>query len=227
MLTSGQVNCSSFNTAYHPFLWWARIGEKGCQPLAEVAIRVFFLTISSSGVERSFKIRSRVHSKSRVQLSDWKADQQSSVIYNTNQIKWIDNGVLATRRGRWITQIILNGVSSPNNTERESSTLDKPDDLDEEVDVDIAFDETEAFVSISDFADNLDTILCKNDRKLLLELQLKLKTSLLCKLIIYSLFPYIFTLEALWLVFTEKSVCEYNEHYWKHKQFVNITSQWQ
>lgn len=97
---------------YHPRAWWNACGVSYSNELAPVAARVFGLFSSSAGPERSFKIRSRVHGKSRNRLSNDRADMQSAVIYNSNQMCRIKDGVEASERNSKVEKMILAGFMS-------------------------------------------------------------------------------------------------------------------
>lgn len=78
---SGVYSFTAYAKAYHPWLWCSTIGTERSQILAGTAMRIFCLAAISAGVERTFKIRSGIHGKNRVQLSNDKADNQFHVIY--------------------------------------------------------------------------------------------------------------------------------------------------
>lgn len=94
----GKSGFTSYAHPYHPSLRWRTVGSERAMVLAHIASQVFSLSPSPAGVERSFKVRNRVHCKTRVQLSDDKEDKHSAVIYNSTQLKCMDSGVLGTKR---------------------------------------------------------------------------------------------------------------------------------
>lgn len=58
-------------------------------------------------MERSFKIRSRIHGKERVQLSNNNVKKQGIVIYNTVQIQRCDVGEFATKRLEEMERLLI------------------------------------------------------------------------------------------------------------------------
>ena len=92
-----EVNC--FQDSYQPLVWWSTIGVEKYPLISNTAKRVFSMNTGSACADRSFKIRSRVHSKSRNRLGSSCANQQSSISLNHNQLERLNCGVLATKRG--------------------------------------------------------------------------------------------------------------------------------
>lgn len=161
--------CTALSKSFHPLLWWTSIGSERCKVLAPIAYRVFSLSSSSAGVERSFKIRSRLHGKSRCQLTDSKADKQSSIIFNSSQLGRIDDSVLATKRGGKVFEFIVLGHEEFTQTngsalaELVSSVCDNGGqalDAHESVEVDIDLDDDSLFGDVSAFVGNIDELLC-------------------------------------------------------------------
>lgn len=83
MHIASQGLCKTFSKSYHTSLWLATLGAERCKPLAEAVHRVFSLLSSSSGVKRSFNVRSCSHDRNCVQLNDENADKQAYLIYNS------------------------------------------------------------------------------------------------------------------------------------------------
>jgi hAT family C-terminal dimerisation region len=97
---------------YHPLLWWNIEGRDKTRRRSKAASLVFSLFPSAAGNERSFKVRSRVHSKTRNRLSDENADKQSYIVYNSAQIRRIDDGeILNCKRDSAVEVALLNGCS--------------------------------------------------------------------------------------------------------------------
>jgi hypothetical protein len=97
---------------YHPLLWWNIEGRDKTRRRSKAASLVFSLFPSAAGNERSFKVRSRVHSKTRNRLSDENADKQSYIVYNSAQIRRIDDGeILNSKRDSAVEVALLNGCS--------------------------------------------------------------------------------------------------------------------
>ena len=98
-------------TEYHPFLGWKCIGLEKAPLLCALSCRIFSLVPSSAEVERSFKVRIRVHNESGNRLSNDDAGRQSSLIYNTTKFKRIEEGVSTKRRGEGVEIMLLLGYT--------------------------------------------------------------------------------------------------------------------
>lgn len=160
---SGHGAYTMFPKSYHQLLWWSTIGYERSPILDDVANRTFTLSTASAGVEGSFEVLSRAHRKHRVQLADVKADKQCSIIYNSTQLKRIDDGVLATRRDGNIETLLFMGYnkylrkngSNIANMLTDSSPEIENDDRSSELAVP-DFDDEELFGRIEYFEGNLN-----------------------------------------------------------------------
>ena len=149
-------------------MWWLTIGVAKYSLLANTAKCVFSMNTVSAGAERSFKIRSRVHSNSRNILGSSSANQQSSIILNHNQLDRLNCGVLATNRGSSMELLLVQGffdfVKNNSGTLAEIFSISSPtcsSEVDESVaseecDVDL-FDDTLFGTDISEV--DLDLLL--------------------------------------------------------------------
>lgn len=72
ILVLGHGVFTGFAKAYQSYVWWEIIGVERFEALSRIALYILSLSPSSASVERSFKIRSRVHSKARDRLADQK-----------------------------------------------------------------------------------------------------------------------------------------------------------
>lgn len=96
----------------HPILYWMIEGKYFANYLPPFSKLVFSLYPSSAGLERSFKVNSRVLTKTRNRLSDENADKQASIIYNTNQLRRI-NTHLQNNRKSTLQYVLNRGHSGP------------------------------------------------------------------------------------------------------------------
>lgn len=96
----------------HPMLYWMIEGKHFANFLPPFSKLVFSLYPSSAGLERSFKVNSRVLTKTRNRLSDDRADKQASINYNKNQLRRINTQLQCNRKST--LQYVLNrGFSGP------------------------------------------------------------------------------------------------------------------
>ena len=81
-----------------PHVWWILHAEGAPPELRAVAAQMFSLAPTSSAGERSFKQRSRVHSKTRNRLSDDHAYKTQAIIFNKRQTRRFYGGALLQPR---------------------------------------------------------------------------------------------------------------------------------
>jgi len=81
-----------------PHVWWSLHTEGAPHELRAVAAQMFSLAPTSAAGERSFKQRSRGHSKTRNRLSDDHPDKTQAIITNKRQTRRFYGGVLLQPR---------------------------------------------------------------------------------------------------------------------------------
>lgn len=89
---------TSFSSTYHPYVWQSTIRIEQEPKSVSTAKRVFNLPKSSADVECSFKFLSRVYKKVWNKLLDENANQQNSIIFNSNKYERFASSVLAPKR---------------------------------------------------------------------------------------------------------------------------------
>jgi hypothetical protein len=99
-----------------PRAWWALFCDMAPIYIRQLAQLVFSCAPTSAS-ERSFKQRSRVHSRIRNRLSGDNADRTSAILFNGQQIKRVAAGVLAQPRvcamESRMLDAIVSGVVAP------------------------------------------------------------------------------------------------------------------
>ena len=84
---AGFKNASEQCTRSHPLMFWSLYAPPCLPRTTAIAKALFCMYPGSGGVERSFKTRSIVHSKTRNRLEDGAADAQSFLYYNQQQLQ--------------------------------------------------------------------------------------------------------------------------------------------
>jgi hypothetical protein len=77
-----------------PHVWWHLHADGAPSLLRDLAAQVFSLVPTSVSGERSFKKRSRVHTRIRNRLSYGKADMTQAILFNKQQKKRFAEGAL-------------------------------------------------------------------------------------------------------------------------------------
>jgi hypothetical protein len=73
---------SKWATLSFPHVWWHLHADRAPTLLRDLAAQVFSMVPKSASGERSFKQRSRVHTRIRNRLSDGKADMTQAILFN-------------------------------------------------------------------------------------------------------------------------------------------------
>jgi hAT family C-terminal dimerisation region len=77
-----------------PHVWWHLHADGAPSLLRDLAAQVFSLVPTSVSGERSFKKRSRVHTRIRNRLSYGKSDMTQAILFNKQQKKRFAEGAL-------------------------------------------------------------------------------------------------------------------------------------
>lgn len=107
---SGRRGARGSDTS-HPLIFWSIEGHVIAPQIAPIAKSVFTLFASSAGPERSFKARSRVHSKTRNRLSNANSDMQSSVVFNSKQQERVYSALSKSRDSRLFRALVCGSQS--------------------------------------------------------------------------------------------------------------------
>lgn len=120
--------CTKQASSYHPQLWWSIDSTSEATQISNVAQAVFSIFLSGSGNERSFKTRSRLHTKTRNRMSNDKADKQAFIVFNNGQIQRV-NSALNTHRTTVLDFCLTNGLNGEKGKELlQIVGLQQPDD---------------------------------------------------------------------------------------------------
>jgi len=94
-----------------PHVWWELHADGAPPELRAVADQIFSLAPTSAAAEHSFKQRSRGHNKTRNRLSDNNADKSQAIIFNTQQARRFNGGVLLQPRTTRMEAHVLDMLS--------------------------------------------------------------------------------------------------------------------
>jgi hAT family C-terminal dimerisation region len=113
MITAEQYPFLKWSTVYRsaatclPGTWWNTNGPYDlASDLISVAEQVFSLAPTSASGERSFKQRSRVHTKTRNRLGAENADKSSAIIFNKRQNMSFYDGALSQGRTSTVEKLM-------------------------------------------------------------------------------------------------------------------------
>jgi hypothetical protein len=112
--TGAHSDCGMVDTATLslPHVWWHLHADGAPTLLRDLAAQVFSLVPTSASGERSFKQRSRVHTRIRNRLSDGKADMTQAILFNKQQKKRFAEGALLHPRCSAVEKQILYAIHS-------------------------------------------------------------------------------------------------------------------
>jgi hAT family C-terminal dimerisation region len=95
---------ASFNL---PHVWWEIMADTAPIVIKRVAALVFSCAAMSASGERSFKARSRVHTRTRNRLSNDGADKSQAILFNRLQSRRAADGALLSKRTSGIESRIV------------------------------------------------------------------------------------------------------------------------
>jgi hypothetical protein len=112
--TGAHSDCGIVDTATLslPHVWWNIRADGAPTLLRDLAAQVFSLMPMSASGERSFKQRSRFHTRIRNRLSDVKADMTQAILFNKHQKKRFAEEALLHPRCSAVEKQILYAIYS-------------------------------------------------------------------------------------------------------------------
>jgi Protein of unknown function (DUF 659)/hAT family C-terminal dimerisation region len=105
-----------------PHVWWEIMTDTAPIAIKRVAALVFSCAATSASGERSFKARSRVHTRTRNRLSNDGADKSQAILFNRKQSHRAADGVLLVKRTngmelRMVAALLNEGPVPPTSAE--------------------------------------------------------------------------------------------------------------
>jgi hypothetical protein len=120
-----------------PHVWWEIMADTAPIAIKRIAALVFSCAATSASGERSFKARSRVHTRTRNRLSNDGADKSQAILFNRIQSRRAADGALLAKRTSGIESRIVAALLCEGPIPSASAEGHVPDAAEEDDDGDV------------------------------------------------------------------------------------------